>query len=219
MFDTNLVVVGNVLVAPEWRRLEESGSMVANFRVASNARRFDRESNTWVDGKSLRVRVTAWRRLAEGVTASIAVGDPVIVYGRLFTRDWKDSEGNDRISYEMEAYSIGHDLARGRSRFVRNPRGSALGVSTIEDTDDQLFVGGEQSEPVSVEEAPVTRGDGVPDVPTFLDVAGATDPAGDTPSDESPSDDEIAREVEKIAAEPTPARRSRRATRKEPVAA
>ncbi|WP_250035816.1 single-stranded DNA-binding protein [Paractinoplanes maris] len=222
MFDTNLVVVGNVLVAPEWRRLEGSGSMVANFRVASNARKFDRETNTWVDGRSLRVRVTAWRRLAEGVTASIAVGDPVIVYGRLFTRDWKDSEGNDRISYEMEALSIGHDLARGRSRFVRNPRGSAQGVSTIEDTDERFFIGGEQSAPVAVEDAPAIFGDGVPDEdgPLFPEAAPSDEAASRSDHKEEASDEEIALEVEKIAAaEPAPARRSRRTARKEPVAA
>ena len=73
----------------------------------------------WVDGNSLRIRVVAWRRLAEGVASSITVGDPVIIYGRLYTRDWKDDKGNNRISYEMEASSIGHDLARGRAKFFR----------------------------------------------------------------------------------------------------
>ncbi|MCO8272679.1 single-stranded DNA-binding protein [Actinoplanes sp. TRM 88003] len=234
MFDTNLVVVGNVLMAPEWRRLEQSGSMVANFRVASTARRFDRETSTWVDGRSLRVRVTAWRRLAEGVISSIGVGDPVIVYGRLFTRDWKDSEGNDRISYEMEAYSIGHDLARGRSRFARNSR-TALPLPAI---DDAIFIGDEPSAAVPLDDAPVVFGEGLPEeeAPTFLDVAAATVPADDTESSaevdaptgdsdadtpaESPTDEEIAAEVEQLAAaDPAPARRSRRTSRKEPVAA
>jgi single-strand DNA-binding protein len=232
VFDTNLCIVGNVLVAPEWRRLEQSGSMVANFRVASHARRFDRETNTWVDSRSLRVRVTAWRKLAEGVISSISVGDPIIVYGRFFTRDWKDAEGNDRITYELEAVSIGHDLARGRSRFARNSRSS----NPVEDAD---FIGGEPSSPVPPDDAPAIFGEGIPDdeAPTFLDVvAAATPPEGDapaassdesdadassdeSPSEEAPTDEEIAVEVEKLtAAEPAPARRSRR-TRKEPVAA
>ena len=96
MFDTNLVIVGNVLTAPEWRRITSTGSLVANFRIASTARRFDRETGRWVDGNSLRVRVTAWRRLAEGVASSITVGDPVVVYGRLYSRDWKDEKDNNR---------------------------------------------------------------------------------------------------------------------------
>lgn len=211
MFDTNLVVVGNVLAAPEWRRFENSGSVVANFRIASTARRFDRESNSWVDGNSLRVRVTAWRRLAEGVISSISVGDPVIVYGRLYTRDWKDDSGNNRISYEMEASSIGHDLARGQSAFTRNRTGTPLGVNTADDSDEELFAGsGAPSLPVPADEAPVTFGDGAPEeeVPAFAEDPGAT-----------PSDEEIALEVERLTADqPAPARRTRR-TRKEPVAA
>jgi single-strand DNA-binding protein len=208
VFDTNLVVVGNVLTAPEWRRLESSGSFVANFRIASTARRFDRENDTWVDGNSLRVRVTAWRRLAEGVISSIAVGDPVIVHGRLYTRDWQDDQGNHRISYEMEASAIGHDLARGRSRFARNTS-SSPSLSAVEDAEDDRSLGGDQLLPVPAEEAPVTFGEGVPeeDAPSFAEVEAAV-----------PSDDDLALEVERLAAEePAPTRRTRR--RKEPVAA
>ncbi|MBU2669504.1 single-stranded DNA-binding protein [Actinoplanes bogorensis] len=208
MFDTTLVVVGNVLAAPEWRRLESSGSFVANFRIASTARRFDRENNSWIDGNSLRVRVSAWRRLAEGVISSIAVGDPVIVYGRLFTRDWKDDQGNNRISYEMEAYSIGHDLARGRSRFARNTP-----ITAIDDAADDRVLGGEPLLPVPAEEAPVSFGDGVPteDAPDFAEVEAAV------PTEQS--DEEIALEVERLTEEESATPTRRRRTRKEPVAA
>ncbi|MFF5084382.1 single-stranded DNA-binding protein [Actinoplanes sp. NPDC000266] len=169
MFDTHLVVVGNVLAAPEWRRVTTSGNLVANFRIASNARRFDRERNTWVDGNSLRIRVSAWRRLAEGVASSITVGDPVIVYGRLFTRDWKDDEGNPRVSYEMEAYSIGHDLARGRSRFFRQK--SLPGTTAIEDAEADMLVAGLPSIPLTPQESPIGYGEGMPgaDVPSFTE--------------------------------------------------
>jgi single-strand DNA-binding protein len=173
MFDTNLVVVGNVLTAPEWRRLSNSGSLVANFRIASTARRFDRERSQWVDGNSFRVRVTAWRRLAEGVASSIAVGDPVMVYGRLYCRDWQDDNGNNRIAYEMEAFSIGHDLARGRARFFRTRLMPV--TSELESADAESHARGEASVPLTADEAPVTYGDGLPDQlsedePTFTEV-------------------------------------------------
>ena len=190
MFDTNLVVVGNVLAAPEWRRIASSGSLVANFRVASTARRFDRESNTWVDGNNFRVRVTAWRRLAEGVISSIAVGDPVIVFGRLYTRDWRDENGNHRVSYEMDATSIGHDLAKGRARFTRNKAGQGLGV--VEDAEAEAFVAGEPSVPLTADEAPIGYGDGVPDqeAPTFLEVMAGRDESGpvERPEEAEPAD-------------------------------
>jgi single-strand DNA-binding protein len=207
VFDTNLVIVGNVLVAPQWRRVEKNGSLVAHFRVASTSRRYDRENKCWIDGNNLRVRVTAWRRLAEGVASSLTVGDPVIIYGRLYTRDWKDDKGNNRISYEMEASSIGHDLARGRAKFFRTKATQDAGM--LEEGDEEVFVGGEASIPLAAEEAPVTYGDGVPegDEPDFLEVVAGLD---DPPMPPDPGDN---------GAPAATNRRSRRGTKREPVAA
>jgi single-strand DNA-binding protein len=180
MFDTNIVVVGNVLTAPEWRRTTNTNSLVANFKVASTARRLDRESGRWIDGNSLRVRVNCWRKLAEGVASSITVGDPVVVVGRLYTRDWTDGDGNTRTMYEMEAVAIGHDLARGRGKFYRNR--PTLGTSAVEDAEAESKVRGEAAEPVPDGEAPARYGDGLFDdgYPTFADVP-PSGPAGYDP--------------------------------------
>lgn len=163
MFDTNIVVVGNVMTAPEWRRTTNGGHMVAHFRMASTARRFDKDSGQWIDGKQLRLRVTTWRRLAENVSACLAVGDPIVVAGRLFTEDWTDSENNNRISYEMEAVAIGHDLARGRSRFYRTK--SSGPISEVEMAGSEAYVRGEAAEPVPDSDVPARYGEGIPDEP------------------------------------------------------
>jgi single-stranded DNA-binding protein len=42
------------------------------------------------------VRVNCWRRLAEGVVASIKVGDPVVVHGRLYTGSGRRKDGQRR---------------------------------------------------------------------------------------------------------------------------
>jgi single-strand DNA-binding protein len=216
LFDTNLVVVGNVLVAPEWRRVPSSGSLVANFRVASTARRYDRENKCWVDGNNLRVRVTAWRRLAEGVASSITVGDPVIIYGRLYTKDWKDDKGNNRISYEMEAFAIGHDLARGRAKFFRTKALQEAGIGDEEE--EEIFVGGEASIPLTADEVPIGYGDGLPaeEEPTFLDVVAGLEGMPSAPD----GGDDLSTETEQqVTASSTPNRRARRSTKREPVAA
>jgi single-strand DNA-binding protein len=233
VFDTNIVIVGNVLTAPEWRKTSNTGHLVANFRVASTSRRLDRETGRWVDGNSLRVRVVCWRKLAEGIAASLTVGDPVVVSGRLYTRDWTDSENNARTSYEMEAVAVGHDLARGRGRFYRNRPALTSGV----DTDGQ--VRGEAAELVPDDEAPAGYGDGIPDeeAPTFDDAPGELDPVAasagggfepfdkerspdplDAPSAEGSDADELEIAVEPVA-EATPARRPRRGSRRQPVPA
>jgi single-strand DNA-binding protein len=147
MNDTVVTIVGNALTMPEWRRLERTGTLVTHFKVASSSRRFDRENKRWVDGDSLRVRVNCWRRLAEGVAASVKVGDPVIVTGRMYTRDWTTPEGQRRVMYELDAAAVGHDLARGRGVFERNR--PTLTTSVVEDAETDGRIRGEQSESVT----------------------------------------------------------------------
>lgn len=145
MFETNITIIGNLLTAPEWRRTTNSGRLVASFKVAAGTRRLERSTGQWVDGNGLRVRVTCWRDLAGGVASSLMVGDPVIVYGQIFTRDWVDNEGTKRTLYEMEALAVGHNLARGRSRFARN---KPVSNSEVEpDPAEPVRLGGEPTEP------------------------------------------------------------------------
>lgn len=232
MFETNIAVVGNVLTAPEWRRTTTNNALVANFRIASTARRYDRDTGRWIDGSSLRVRVSAWRRLAEGVASSITVGDPVVVYGRIYTRDWVDDDNNHRVSYEIEAFAIGHDLSRGRARFYRSK--PATGNSTIESPDSDAVVGGETAVALGDDEIPVGFGDGLPDhvpgeeAPTFPEhVPGDDMPSflevGAPFSDEAPEADGIAETGDEpavpVPAPPAETRRVRRNARREPVAA
>jgi single-strand DNA-binding protein len=84
---------------------------VLNFRIASNERRFDKTSESWVDGESLYLSVNCWRRLAENA-ASLVKGDPVIVSGKLRTREWTTEQGERRSVVELEANAVGPDLAR-----------------------------------------------------------------------------------------------------------
>jgi single-strand DNA-binding protein len=150
MFETQLTIIGNLLAAPEWRRTTTSGQLAASFRVASTSRRWDKLNEEWIDGQSLRVRVTCWRRLAEGVVQSLTTGDPVVVVGRLYTRDWIDENGVRRVFYEMDAVAVGHELSRGISSFARTPTQSR-GISVIEDEEEARRIGGEDSEPFHVQ--------------------------------------------------------------------
>lgn len=130
MNETTMTVRGNVVDAPTLRRTK-NGHLVANFRVASTQRRFDREAGQWVDGTTLFVSVTAWRALADNVAASLLRGQPVMVHGRYYQRDYvKDDQ--PRTTYELEAVSVGHDMSRGTSEFRRNPRADVIQVETDE---------------------------------------------------------------------------------------
>ncbi|MEU7656666.1 single-stranded DNA-binding protein [Micromonospora taraxaci] len=238
MFDTYVTIVGNVLTVPEWRRTTQSNTLVANFKVASTARRLDRDTGRWVDGNSLRVRVNCWRKLAEGVAASVMVGDPVVVCGRLYTRDWTDDAGNHRTLYELEAVAVGHDLSRGRARFLRNR--PSVTTSTVEDAEAESRVHGEPTEPVPAEQAPVLPDDRALDdefeLPDYVavrtspfldaDAAAAGGQVGQAPPDlddefapppgedddhtEDDSDDELGSAPDEGQPEPAPTGRGRR---------
>ncbi len=147
MNETTMTIVGNVLTEPECRRLEESRQLVTNFRVAATARRYDRHQERWVDGDTLRLRVTCWRQLAENVMRCVHVGDPVIVSGRLSSRNWETEDHVKRVTYELEAVSVGHDLSRGRAKFARVKPNTL--TSTIDDELSEARIAGEPSTPVA----------------------------------------------------------------------
>jgi single-strand DNA-binding protein len=158
MFDTAITMIGNVLTAPEWRLTSNTGTYVMTFRFASTSRRFDRATGRWVDGDSLRVRVACWRTLGRNASDSIQLGDPLIICGRLYSRDWVDSEDNKRTSYELDAISVGHDLARGVAKFARRKPVGA--TDSINDAQSRATIGGEPSQLVD----PPARPDGMPTV-------------------------------------------------------
>jgi single-strand DNA-binding protein len=107
--ETLVTVSGNVATDVTWRRT--ANGCVANFRLMSNERRFDGQTGTWQDGNRVAVRVNCWRSLAENVRVSITKGDPVVVHGKLFTRDY-EVDGVRRTSTEIDARSVGLDLRK-----------------------------------------------------------------------------------------------------------
>ena len=114
MNDTIMTVVGNVVDAPRMR-LTKNGHAVTNFRIASTSRRFDREQERYVDNATLFVNVTCWRAMAENAAPSLHKGQPVVVTGRYYSREYAVNEVA-RVAYELEANAVGHDLSTRHER-------------------------------------------------------------------------------------------------------
>jgi single-strand DNA-binding protein len=95
-----VILVGNLGIEPEIRTLE-SGVKVARLRIATS------ESYTTRDGQKVDQTewhtVTLWRQLAEIAEKYLAKGKQVYIEGKLRTRSWKDSDGNDRYTTEIVA--------------------------------------------------------------------------------------------------------------------
>ena len=73
-----VTIRGFAATRPELRALP-SGVPVASFRVASTPRWFDAASGTWQQGRTNWYTVTAFRRLAKNIAASIDKGHPVLL--------------------------------------------------------------------------------------------------------------------------------------------
>lgn len=125
---TPITIVGNLTGDPELR-FTPSGAAVANFSVASNERKFDRDKNEWVDGDSTFWRVNAWRGLAENVAESFARGDRVIVVGKAKQRSFETKEGEKRTVIEVEAEEVAGSVKYATAKMTKASRGNGGGNS------------------------------------------------------------------------------------------
>lgn len=116
--EAQLSVVGYVASEPEY-------SLVGNdipkltMRVAWTTRRREPSTGEWVDGNTSFVRVTCWRRLADNLATCLRKGDPVLLRGRLDVRPFTGKDGVRRVSVDVDASHLGHDLSRGVAGFRR----------------------------------------------------------------------------------------------------
>lgn len=133
MYEAMATVIGTVVTHPVTRELN-SGEQVLSFRVASNSRRFDQVSGQWVDSGTLFLTVSCWRRLVDGVGASIRRGDPVVVYGQLRSHEYRTKEGVERRDLEMRASVVGPDLTRCTARIVRASESASEANGVIRNT-------------------------------------------------------------------------------------
>ncbi|GAA0538776.1 single-stranded DNA-binding protein [Saccharopolyspora thermophila] len=103
-----ITIVGTVVADPEIRYLD-SGAVVANFTVAANDRRFDRERGEWVDAGATFLRCSVWRQAAENVVASLTKGTRVLVTGVLRQRSY-DKDGEKRYAFDVDASEVAISL-------------------------------------------------------------------------------------------------------------
>ena len=120
MNDIITTVIGNA-VTDVSLRVTSSGTSVASFRIASNSRRFDKSTSSWIDQEPSYLSITAWSQLAENVALSVHKGQPLVVTGKLKVRQWQDADKSG-TNVEIDAIAIGHDLNRGTNEFTKVKR-------------------------------------------------------------------------------------------------
>ncbi len=124
--ETVITVVGNLVDDPELR-FTPSGAAVANFRIASTPRSFNRQTNEWEDGEALFLSCSVWRQAAENVAESLTRGMRVVVQGRLKARSYETREGEKRTVFEIEVEEVGPSLKFATAKVTRATRGGGGG--------------------------------------------------------------------------------------------
>ncbi|WP_308788854.1 single-stranded DNA-binding protein [Streptomyces pacificus] len=165
-----VTLTGNVATAVEYRDSATGGR--ARFRFAVPSRRWDRQRDGWTDGPTSFYTVWAWRALGANLAASVAVGEPLVVHGRLRVRE-EEWEGKPRTSVDIDAVAAGHDLARGTSAFRRVTR-----------TEARLT--GRQAAATSPASPPPSVTAAVPPAPAAVDLPARTPPPPTPPPTSTP---------------------------------
>lgn len=97
------IIVGNLGADPEVR-YTQSGTPVANMRIATNER--------WTDKGGQQQERTEWHRIvvfgnqAENCGKYLSKGRQVYIEGRIQTNEWTDNDGNKRYTTEIVAQTV-----------------------------------------------------------------------------------------------------------------
>lgn len=129
MSNEQYITIRGRLTAPPELRFTPSGSAVANFTIASNSRKFDKQSNEWKDAETIFWRCSAWRELGENIAESLDKGMAVIALAELESRSYDTKSGERRTVTEAKIESIGPDLRWATAKVGAGARGNGEGAA------------------------------------------------------------------------------------------
>jgi single-strand DNA-binding protein len=98
-----VILLGNLGADPELR-YTNSGTAVANFRMATNERWSDK--NGTAQERTEWHNIVAWGKLAEICGQYLQKGKQVYIEGKIRTRQWQDQQGQKRYSTEVVASNM-----------------------------------------------------------------------------------------------------------------
>lgn len=114
-----ITVTGNATTEPQLR-FTPSGAPVCNFRIASNERKFNKQTNSWEDGDSVYLGVSVWREQAQNVADTVTKGMRLIVTGTLYQKQYEKSDGTRGSSYEISNAEVAPSLLRATAVVTKN---------------------------------------------------------------------------------------------------
>jgi single-strand DNA-binding protein len=119
--ETIITLIGNLTADPELS-FTDSGVARCTFNVASNSKVFDKTTASWIEGKTVFLRCTAWRWLAENANQSLTKGTRVIVTGALRQFEYTSADNVERTGYGLDVQEIGASLLYATATVQRTTR-------------------------------------------------------------------------------------------------
>jgi single-strand DNA-binding protein len=114
-----VILLGHLGADPE-TRYTQSGTAVANLRIATNSSYLDKTSGERVE-KTEWHRVVCWGKMAEIAQQYLSKGRQVYIEGELQTRQWNDKDGGTRYTTEVKANEMVMLGGRGGSSEAGSP--------------------------------------------------------------------------------------------------
>jgi len=98
-----VILIGNLGQDPEDRTLQD-GTSLARFSVATNENYKDK-NDEWQQLTEWH-NIVCWRATADRVLSTLKKGTMVYLEGKLTSSNWKDDQGADRRTTEVEMLSF-----------------------------------------------------------------------------------------------------------------
>lgn len=131
-----VILIGNLGADPETRYLPD-GSPVCNLRMATTDKWRDKVSGEMREATEWH-RVALYRKLAETSSRYLKKGASVYIEGSLRNRLWKDREGNERSTTEIEASAM-QMLSTARTANNGDTPAVKAPVPVVPDFDDETI--------------------------------------------------------------------------------
>ena len=154
MRDINVTLIGWVASDPTFVITRDGdGPALSTFRMGQTPRYRDRATGEWRDANTEWFTVRVFKDAAYTVAESIKKGQPVVVEGRLRTNEWLDNDKKLRVTLQIDASVVGHDLTKGIANFNR---------ATVTGREDEDAAQEEQDVQASKDEEPIVEDDVAP---------------------------------------------------------
>lgn len=145
-----VILMGNLTRDPELRQTP-NGQSVCSFSLALN-RSYKGADGNWQEATDY-VDVVAWGPLGERVSQYVTKGRPVLVNGRLQSRQW-EQEGQKRNKVEVVANDVTFLGGRGDDAPAGGGGASAPAKSSSSKKKDDVVIEDIGDEPINLDDIP-----------------------------------------------------------------